>query len=66
MDQTPGLFTEGPLSNAGNLGGLLEQYSGLLSCKSGLVYCSEGQDVMSAMMSNDASNADYINEIIGE
>jgi len=43
VDQTPGLFTEGPLSNAGNLGGLLEQYSGLLSCKSGLVYCSEGQ-----------------------
>ena len=49
VDQTPFLFTEGPLSNAGNLGGLLEQYSGLLSCKSGLVYCSDGQDAMQAM-----------------
>jgi hypothetical protein len=43
VDISPGLFTTGPLSNVGNLGGLLEQYSGLLSCKSGLVYCSEGQ-----------------------
>jgi len=66
VDQTPWMFTEGPLANAGNLGSLLEQYSGLLSCKSGLVYCSEGQDVMSAMMSNEASNAEYINEIMGE
>lgn len=66
VDQTPWMFTEGPLANAGNLGGLLEQYSGLLSCKSGLVYCTDGQDVMSAMMQNDASNADYINEIMGE
>ena len=42
------------------------QYSGLLSCKSGLVYCSDGQDAMGAIMQNDASNADYINEIMGE
>lgn len=66
VDQTPWMFTDGPLSNAGNLGGLLEQYSGLLSCKSGLVYCTDGQDVMSALMQNEASNADYINEIMGE
>jgi hypothetical protein len=51
VDQTPWLFTEGPLANAGNLGGLLEQYSGLLSCKSGLVYCTDGQDAMQAMLS---------------
>merc|ERR1711966_448307 len=66
VDQTPGLFTEGPLANAGNLGGLLGEYSGLLSCKSGLVYCTEGQDSFTAMMSNEASNAEYINEIMGE
>jgi len=66
VDQTPWMFTEGPLGNAGNLGGLLEQYSGLLSCKSGLVYCSDGQDAMRAMLQNDASNAEYINEIMGE
>jgi len=66
VDQTPWMFTDGPLGNAGNLGGLLEQYSGLLSCKSGLVYCSDGQDAMQAMLQNDASNAEYINEIMGE
>ena len=66
VEQTPWLFTEGPLSNVGNLGGLLEQYSGLLSCKSGLVYCSDGQDAMGAIMSNDASNAEYINEVMTE
>ena len=37
-----------------------------VSCKSGLVYCTEGQDSFTAMMSNEASNAEYINEIMGE
>ena len=37
----------------------------LLTCESSCVR-SDGQDMMSAMMQNEASNAEYINEIMAE
>jgi hypothetical protein len=71
VNQSPELFTKGPLSYAFQIPGLAMQYTGLFSCNSGLVYCGEGQDAMQSLMkvggdaAAQAEQAAYINEIMG-
>jgi len=67
VNQSPELFTQGPLSFAWNIPGLALQYTGLFSCTSGLVYCAENQDAYQAIMggADTAAQAEYINAVVG-
>lgn len=68
VDQSPELFTRGPLANIGSVWGLLGQYAGLLSCSSGIAYCADpaAQSAIDTLINQDpASSAEYLQDVVG-